>query len=58
MEFDAEAFNEVVEGIRNLAHGILNDVWPVMPPAMDFFLDRLSSRSPCPAGSGTPARRL
>jgi hypothetical protein len=41
MEFDAEAFNEVIEGIRNLAHGILNDVWPAMPPAMDFFLDRL-----------------
>jgi hypothetical protein len=48
VEFDAEAFNEVVEGIRNLAHGILNDVWPVMPPAMDFFLDRLFFPLPVP----------
>lgn len=48
MEFDAEAFNEVVEGIRNIAHGILNDVWPVMPPAMDHFLDLLFFPLPVP----------
>jgi hypothetical protein len=48
VEFDAEAFNEVVEGIRNVAHGILNDVWPVMPPAMDHFLDQLFFPLPVP----------
>lgn len=48
MEFDAEAFNEVVAGIKNVANGILNDVWPVMPPAMDRFLDQLFFPFPVP----------
>ena len=48
MEFDAEAFNEVVEGIRNIAHDILHHVWPAMPPLMDRFLDQVFFQLPVP----------
>jgi len=48
MEFDVAAFNETVGKIRTLANDLLHAVYPVMPPALDYFLDRLFWPFPVP----------
>ena len=48
MEFDVNAFNQTIGKIRTLATDILHGIYPIMPPALDYFIDRLFWPFPVP----------